>query len=500
MIQEPPHNPEDTQPVVPPRTDPYRRVFAFLMVFSAVSLIVTVIYGITEFTGRPAQPTAEPVREVVLFVGGQEQRIVTRQDTVGDMLAEQGITIAPEDAISDPLSAILESDDVIYINRARDVSLTVDGVTRTLRTPLENPFDILEKAGIELEDGDRVRVDGTALEPEELLFWPLPAENIQIQKQVTFTVVDQSGEVTLTTSVETVGDALNEADITLYKADTVLPDLNTQLENDMIVEIIRAEPIFIQVDGHTIETRMQGGTVANALAEANIVLGGLDYTVPNENTDLTAGMSVRVVRVTEEVVTVDEPVTFETVYQASAEMELDTQAVTQAGVNGVRRISERVRYEDGVEVGREPAGEEIVTPPQNQVISYGTNIVLRTIDTPDGPREYWRKLRVYATSYHPAALGGDDVTSIGERLRKGIVAANPNIIPYRTNVFVPGYGTGFIADTGGARSSPYWIDLGYSDEDWVSWSRYVDIYLLTPVPGNIDYLLPDWRPLRGRAP
>ena len=65
-------------------------------------------------------------------------------------------------------------------------------------------------------------------------------------------------------------------------------------------------------------------------------------------------------------------------------------------------------------------------------------------------------------------------------------------------MYVPGYGLGLMADTGGPRSSPYWIDLGYSDEDYVPWSRYIDVYLLAPVPAEVDYLLPTWTPLRGR--
>jgi 3D (Asp-Asp-Asp) domain-containing protein len=44
---------------------------------------------------------------------------------------------------------------------------------------------------------------------------------------------------------------------------------------------------------------------------------------------------------------------------------------------------------------------------------------------------------MYATSYHPEALGGDDVTAIGMTLRKGIIASNPNVIRYRTQVYVP---------------------------------------------------------------
>jgi hypothetical protein len=47
-----------------------------------------------------------------------------------------------------------------------------------------------------------------------------------------------------------------------------------------------------------------------------------------------------------------------------------------------------------------------------------------------------------------------------------------------------------MADTGGPRSFPLWIDLGYSDAEFRPWSRYVNVYILTPVPPNIDYIVP----------
>jgi len=58
-------------------------------------------------------------------------------------------------------------------------------------------------------------------------------------------------------------------------------------------------------------------------------------------------------------------------------------------------------------------------------------------------------------------------------------------------VYVPNYGIGLVADTGGPRSTRLWIDLGYSDEDFRPWARRVDVYLLTPVPAHINYLLPN---------
>ena len=175
-------------------------------------------------------------------------------------------------------------------------------------------------------------------------------------------------------------------------------------------------------------------------------------------------------------------------------------AIIQVGQNGSREMRSRIRYENGQETSRTLAEAVTVEAPIDQVIAYGTNIVLYT--APGSTRQYWRKLRMYATYYHPAALGGDDKTATGATLKKGIVAADPDIIPYGTDLFVPGYGVGRMADTGGPRSSPYWIDLGYSDEDVadgkVAWHWYVDVYLLAPPPDKINYLLPTWTPLRNR--
>ena len=54
-----------------------------------------------------------------------------------------------------------------------------------------------------------------------------------------------------------------------------------------------------------------------------------------------------------------------------------------------------------------------------------------------------------------------------------------------------------MADTAGYRSSPYWIDLGFSDADYTrDWHEYVKVYLLTPVPAKVNTLLPAWTPIR----
>ncbi|HEX5632742.1 MAG TPA: 3D domain-containing protein, partial [Gemmatimonadales bacterium] len=118
---------------------------------------------------------------------------------------------------------------------------------------------------------------------------------------------------------------------------------------------------------------------------------------------------------------------------------------------------------------------------------YGTQIAWGTVDTPEGPKRYWRKLRVYATSYSASRAGTPKSapwygrTRLGLQMRKGIVAVDPRLIPLGTNLYVPDFGVGLAGDTGGGIRN-YHIDLGFDDDNYESWHRSVDLYLLEPLP------------------
>jgi len=340
-----------------------------------------------------------------------------------------------------------------------------------------------------VSSSDILVVDGTRADFAQLAQWPVPVSRINLRRTMTITVMDDGLPRQVETTSLTVGEALFDAGVTLYLADAVTPELDAPVFPDMTIHIERAQPLSIIADGTTVQTRVRGLTVADALAEAGLALVGQDYSIPAEDTPLMPGMRIRIIRVTEDILTEESVQPYNTIFQADSTLEIDQRETLQTGQNGIVQTSIRVRYENGVEISREVISELVVQEPRDEVIAYGTNIVLRTIDTPQGPRQYWRRIRMYATSYHPEALGGDDRTAIGETLRKGIVASNPAIIPYRSEVYVPGYGVGIMADTG-PLYRPLFIDLGYSDADFVPWSRWVDVYLLAPVPDNIQYLLP----------
>jgi uncharacterized protein YabE (DUF348 family) len=451
---------------------------------------MSVVVTFSVIIGASALISATHTFPVTLIVGGEAREINIHADTVAGLLQRSGVVVNDGDTVSPDLDTPLDAGAVVRVDRARSVNVSVDGETTSLWTTLTSPAEILVSAGVSITAGDRLLINGTLTDPAALSQWTLPVSSIDVRHPVTLRIHDEGQLQTVETTASTVGEALFEAGITLYLTDSAIPNLNTPLSDDLDVIINRANPVEIIADGTTIRTRSPGATIAEALAAAGITLVGMDYAIPAEATRLYPGMSIRVIRVREEIETQQETLPFETVYQPDNSLELDTQQVSQAGQEGVREMRTRVRYENGFAVGRTTDAPVIVRAPVNRVIGYGTNVVIRTVETPEGPREYWRKLRMYATSYHPAALGGDNITATGRTLQKGIIGADPDILPYHTQIYVPNYGIGSIEDTGGPRSFSLWIDLGYSDSDWRGWAGYVDVYILTPVPADIDYLLP----------
>ena len=112
---------------------------------------------------------------------------------------------------------------------------------------------------------------------------------------------------------------------------------------------------------------------------------------------------------------------------------------------------------------------------------------------------YWRHLRMLATSYTAATSGKSrnhpayGITRTGIRATLGVVAVDPRVVRLGTQLYVPGYGTALAADTGGAIKGRR-IDLAYDEDNLVLWRRWVDIYLLEPVPSpeQIPWVIPAW--------
>ncbi len=425
---------------------------------------------------------------VTLVVEGHMQQLHTHQSTVAALLVDTDLTLEPEDIITPALDTILEPGLIVKVQRARPVHVSADGHNTTLRTHATSVEAVLEEAGVSLEPHDEVEVEGELLAAN-----PEPARLI-VRRAIPFTLHEDGRATTLYTTAPTVGEALRQAGLTLYLADNVQPGLGERVSAGRHVYVDRSIPVAIQVDGRTFRTRTHREHVDEVLADLSVVLTGQDYTIPTLDAPLGKDTTIRVIRVSERFLIEQEPVPFESVWQPDPDLEIDHRRVLQEGARGIFERRIRIRYEDGHEVARAVEDEYVAVPPTTKIFGYGTKIVVRTLDTPSGPVEYWRVLRMLATSYSASTAGTPKTsswygyTATGMKMRRGIVAVDPRVINLRSEVYVPNYGIGIAGDTGGAIKGQR-IDLGYDDDNLVLWYRWVDVYLLTPVPTWINYSL-----------
>ncbi len=176
-------------------------------------------------------------------------------------------------------------------------------------------------------------------------------------------------------------------------------------------------------------------------------------------------------------ITSSDPIDFKTEYKDDPEVEAGEETTIQEGKDGKKVKTIKITYYDGKEFERDLVKTETIKP-ESKIISRGTKIVWKTLQTSDGEIRYWKKMRVYATHYDSHCPGCNDWTAIGMRAGKGVIAVDPSVIKMRSNVYVPGYGKAIAGDTGGAIKGKI-IDLGFDDARTAGWSaRYVDIYLM----------------------
>ncbi len=444
---------------------------------------------------------------VTILLDDQVLFIRTHQRTVGDVLREAGLMLRLEDAVSPPLTHTIQSPMTIRVRRARPVRILIEGrgvePSRQVQvyTLHSDPQAILAEAGIAMGPGDVLWVDGRRREDgPPALDGERPPQEIRIVRSAPLVVrLENGARRVIWSTAPTVGAALREAGVLLGPADRLLPGPETPLDGGMQVSLFRARPITVEADGRIQVISTTARTVRELLWELGISLHGQDRVVPGEESRLQGGETVRVIRVAEGFEIEETSVPFQTVWEPDPNLELDTWVQRSPGRNGVLQRRIRVRYENGQEVAREVVDETLIRPPEPRVWVYGTKIVVRTLETSDGPIEYWRRIRMLATSYSPSTAGVHPSASYFGRTRtglpmqRGIVAVDPRVIRLGWKVYVPGYGVGLAADTGGGIIGRR-IDLGYNDEDLVLWYRWVDVYLLTPVPPpeSIPYILPEW--------
>jgi uncharacterized protein YabE (DUF348 family) len=432
-------------------------------------------------------------RPLTLQVNGQIQVIQTAGLTVGEALRSAEISFTTADRISPLPDSLLLSTRAVVIDHARSVVLlgNKDGFWSLDRIPA----NWLLYAGVRLFPGDRVTWNSEQIDParpiQDSMQFALEYHPAQVVE-----ILSDGQTLQFSSAASTLGGAMLENNFHLRRSDRMTGIFSQLLDQPASLVVKTARPVSLTVDGNTRRGLSAGATVGQVLADLGVSLQALDISNPPEEYPLPEDGNIRVVRVREEIVLQETRLPYESSLQPDPELELDQRNVMTPGVQGLKVTRQRVRYEDGQEISRSNEAEWVARQPQNEVLGYGTQVVVRTISTADGTFEYWRTVNVYATAYSPCQLGipnyCNSVTASGAQLTRGIVAVRLSWYRYMkgAGVYIPGYGTGIVADVGGGIPGKYWIDLGFTDADFQAWHQNTTIYFLTPVPANILYILP----------
>lgn len=304
------------------------------------------------------------------------------------------------------------------------------------------------------------------------------------------TIVDGEDTIKIFCFERTVAEVLDKRDIVLEDGDIVVPEPGTPLMDELEISIKRAVPVSIVADGEVKPVRTAADTVAGALSGAGVQLDDQDLVEPGLNSPIESGMRIRVVRITHEILTEEKEIPFETVVKYDDTMYKGMEKVLQKGENGKINQEIRVTYHDGEEVNREKVKEELLKEPSNRVVSRGT---INSIETSRGTVRFKKAMVMSSTAYDATfeSTGKNPghpqygITRSGTKVRPGVVAVDPKVIPLGTKLYVksldgrPDYGFASAEDTGGAIKGNK-IDLYFeSPEDVRKYGRRnVLVYIL----------------------
>ncbi len=233
---------------------------------------------------------------------------------------------------------------------------------------------------------------------------------------------------------------LAKAGISLQPKDVVTAELDGEQPH---ITIARSFEVPITVNGEVAYTvRMLSGTVADALAEAGLLANTYDLIGSQPTDTLTPETVIAIqpyenrLRTEIEVIEHDERLTY------TDDLPAGSRKVERAGVDGKTERVLREYFKDGVLMASETVSET-VTEPITELATIGNGALSISpipleLDENGRPLEYKSVLTGDACAYY---FKKGTKTATGTYCKNGVVAVNPEIIPYGTKMFI-------IADDG----------------------------------------------------
>ncbi|MDF2986051.1 MAG: hypothetical protein K0R50_1561 [Eubacterium sp.] len=276
---------------------------------------------------------------------------------------------------------------------------------------------------------------------------------------------DNGHEIALKTMKATVREVLEQTGTTVAGGDYISMPFDAKLARitENRIEIKRAVPVSINVDGKELEVKTYKDTVKEVLSDNAVSVDEDDKLVGSQLGDkIVSNMDISIIRVDEKTVTETSPIPFKTITKDNNRLDKGLKNTVREGKEGVRAKTYNVVYENGKQIAKQLVGDIISSNPLDKIVEVGTVLNYKT--SRGDTLRFSKAMNMRATSYtasfadtgkHPGDPGFG-ITATGARVRKGIIAVDPSVIPLGTRVYVeipgaaPDYGYAVAADVGGA--------------------------------------------------
>ncbi len=331
------------------------------------------------------------------------------------------------------------------------------------------------------------------------------------------TIIDGEHQFEVETVGQTVGDALQVADITLNEGDTLSKTESDAISDGDVIYVNRSNVIYLILSGYTHTLYTNATTIEDALIANGYQIGKYDEVTPDIHSLVENGMTVLVTRVSVSIHEVEETVAYATKTVENPEKEEGYEAVTQEGKNGVRTRTFKTISKDGAGITATLIGDSITTAPVEKIVEVGTKkkTVAPGVSAPEegmhatpgktsdgipysamptmkqnnsvtvingnvattayGTFTFSKRIPCKATAYEGSAASNGKwagQTATGRAPVYGVVAVDPSVIPLNSKLYIESadggkswiYGFAVAGDTGGAIKGKR-VDLCYNTLD-----------------------------------
>lgn len=261
---------------------------------------------------------------------------------------------------------------------------------------------------------------------------------------------------------ETIGEFLNENNLSFSDRDHVSHKVDEKITDGLQIDVAKAFQVVINDGGKKQKVWTTGGSVKQLLTANDITYNSKSNDKINHKlTDpVKKGTKIRITRVDITNVDESEPIKFATETKEDPSLEKGKKRVLSEGEEGVLVKTYKVIKENGSEVNKELLNEKVTKESKNRVVAIGTKEQAKPAVTTVANKKSnsstsgGKELYVTASAFTATCNGCSGYTATGINLKANpnmkVIAVDPSVIPLGSKVWVEGYGIAIAGDTGGS--------------------------------------------------